>query len=118
MVGLLRLVRRQAPPDLVPPQRAILVSSAWSVATLLASGGAFALLVSDASNGTLVAILGYALAWAVGFLALPFPSGLGVREAVLVAVVGPTAPVIAASIVHRLVTIAAEGVLVVWSRLR
>ncbi|WP_380167470.1 lysylphosphatidylglycerol synthase domain-containing protein [Jannaschia sp. R86511] len=43
-----------------------------------------------AAAGTLpAAVGGYALAWVVGFLAVAAPAGVGAREAVLVAVLGP-----------------------------
>ena len=119
MVRLIRAVRPAA-ITLVPPQRAILASSAWSVATLVASGGAFALLArgTEASGPPAMLIAAYALAWVVGFLALPFPSGIGVREAVLIATIGPPAPVIAVSLIHRLIVMAAEAAMVMASRVR
>lgn len=43
-----------------------------------------------------LAIGGYALAWVVGFLAIAAPAGVGAREAVLVAVLGPVVGVSAA----------------------
>lgn len=83
----------------------------------LGHGAAFALLLgSTGSSVPLMAVPAACLAWTVGFLALPFPSGLGVREAVLLAALGgagavaaPTAAgVVAASVALRLVTIVAE----------
>jgi hypothetical protein len=50
----------------------------------------------------------------VGFLALPIPAGLGVREAVLAGVLHgefPAAVLVAASVYHRLVVIASEGIM-------
>lgn len=43
-----------------------------------------------------LAVGGYALAWVVGFLAIAAPAGIGAREAVLVAVLGPVVGVSAA----------------------
>jgi uncharacterized membrane protein YbhN (UPF0104 family) len=55
------------------------------------------------------AIFAFAAAWTVGFVALPFPSGIGVREAALVGLLGlPSEFVVAASVAHRLVTIVGE----------
>ncbi|HEX9775474.1 MAG TPA: hypothetical protein VGB83_07830 [Actinomycetota bacterium] len=104
---------------LLPPQRAITRSFTWSVGTLVASGAGFAALATavGATESFLGATAAFALAWAAGFLALPFPAGIGVREAVLTALVGPAAPVLAAAIAHRLVTIAAEAIAVGLSRL-
>ena len=57
-------------------------------------------------------------AWVIGFLVIPIPSGVGIREAVLVAIVpGATAaPLLAASLAQRLVAIAAELLAVVVNR--
>lgn len=83
-------------------------------------GAAFAVLLgSSGADVPLVAVPAACLAWTAGFLALPFPSGLGVREAVLLvalgagtAAAGPTAAgVVAASVALRLVTIVAETLL-------
>jgi uncharacterized membrane protein YbhN (UPF0104 family) len=52
-------------------------------------------------------------------VAVVFPSGLGVREGVLVAVLTvPNAPILAASIFHRLLGLAAEATLAGVSRAR
>ncbi len=64
--------------------------------------------------GIVVAAAGYAVAWAVGYVALPFPAGLGVREAALIALLGhryPSSLLVATSVVFRLVTLATEGLL-------
>lgn len=107
-----RLVRLRMPDELVPSQRAIVRSYVWNVAAIVTNGFALALLLTSlthAVSSTAVAAA-FGLAWTVGFLAVPFPSGVGVREAVLVGTVGVAGagPVIAASIAHRLVTIVAE----------
>jgi uncharacterized membrane protein YbhN (UPF0104 family) len=63
----------------------------------------------------------FAVAWTTGFLAVPFPSGIGIREGVLIAATGSpsgAASVIAASIVHRLVTMVGEIVMILFSRRR
>ena len=52
---------------------------------------------------------------------MPFPSGIGVREAVLIATVAsPTGagPGIVASVVHRLVTMLGELVMIVITKSR
>ena len=110
-----RLMKRTIPPDTVPSQSAILRSYSWSVGTLLLSGLGFAALMSSVGTERSVAFLvaAFAVAWTVGFLALPFPSGVGIREAVLIAAAssGAAAPVVSAAVAHRLVTMAAELVL-------
>jgi len=102
-----------------PSQRAILLGFAWSALGIALAGLGFALLlrslggVDPLVSGTAI----FGLAWLAGFLALPFPSGIGVREAVMLAALGSGAAVIvAASIAHRLTLIAAEAVLaaVTW----
>jgi hypothetical protein len=45
--------------------------------------------LDDSPAGFPLAVGGYALAWVVGFLAVAAPAGVGAREAVLVAVLGP-----------------------------
>ena len=57
----------------------------------------------------------------MGFLAVPFPSGIGVREAVLIATVASPSgagPVIVASVVHRLVTMLGELVMIAITKTR
>ena len=54
------------------------------------------LLVGDIAGKSLHVLLlsagGYALAWAVGFLLIPFPGGIGPREVALIAVLSPVMP--------------------------
>ncbi|HWG12517.1 MAG TPA: lysylphosphatidylglycerol synthase transmembrane domain-containing protein [Streptosporangiaceae bacterium] len=54
------------------------------------------LLVGDIAGKSLHVLLlaagGYALAWAVGFLLIPFPGGIGPRELALIAVLSPVMP--------------------------
>ena len=59
--------------------------------------GLHAWLLIGAIAGTSLHILllsagGYALAWAVGFLLIPFPGGIGPREVALIAVLSPVMP--------------------------
>jgi SAM-dependent methyltransferase len=101
--------------DLIPRQGAIVTAALWSTATMVLASASFALLLSGTTGDAVLAsaVPAFALAWTIGFLAVPFPAGLGVREAVLVAAlvgVAPTAAILAASVFLRLVAIAAEGV--------
>ena len=54
------------------------------------------LLIGDIAGKNLHILLlsagGYALAWAVGFLLIPFPGGIGPREVALIAVLSPVMP--------------------------
>jgi glycosyltransferase 2 family protein len=127
MVGLVRfagrLIRRPWPEDLIPSQRGIVRSYGEAVGSMLMGGLAFALLASSlhASSSFAAAVPAFALAWTAGFLAIPFPSGIGVREAVLIATLGPgagVAPVIAASLAQRVVTMVGEVVMILVARVR
>lgn len=110
-----RLLRRPTRPELIPPQRRLLVSFAWTLVPMVLSSLAFAILLGE--GGIVEGAGAFAAGWSVGFAAIPFPSGLGVREAVLVALAGANpASVIAASVAHRLATLVAElaGLAVAW----
>lgn len=111
------------PGDVVPTQDAILAAYAWGFGVMLTTGLAFYLLGSwfGPNIEPSTAIPGFALAWTIGFLALPIPAGLGVREAILVGVLGAgvlPGTVLAASLVYRLVSIIVEVIAVVVTRLR
>lgn len=111
-----RMFKRLPAGDMIPAQSAILKSFAWTVGTFVASGAALAVIA--ASNGAarppVGSIPAFAISWGVGFLAIPVPAGLGVREALLAVLLDPGGPaslVIVASVAHRLLTIAGEGVM-------
>lgn len=82
---------------------------------MAAQGLAFLLLVGGSLG--LEGLGAYSVAWIVGFLAVPFPAGLGIREAILIALlpVG-SAQVIAASLIQRVLAAASEGVLIFISK--
>lgn len=105
-----------------PAQGAIVRSGIWGLAPIVGFGLAFGALVHDLDPalGILAATAAFALAWAVGFAVLPVPSGLGVREAVLVVLLGGEAGVVvAASVGLRLLAIIGELVMVgITRRLR
>jgi hypothetical protein len=68
-----------------------------------------------------VGVGAFALAWLFGFLALPFPAGIGVREALLVGSLGawgPASLVVSVALVHRFLQMIAEGLLMVVARMR
>jgi glycosyltransferase 2 family protein len=106
-----RFIRRLPPPDDLPSQRAILVSSGWNAVSLTATALGFAILVQPLQNGTDLAslVLVFMVAWTAGFLVLPLPGGVGVREAVLVGLIaGAAASSVGASVAHRVINIAVE----------
>jgi len=107
---------RDASSDLVPPQRAILLTFIASVVTIatLAVGYLIVLGSFGAVDDPWLVVGAFAIAWLVGFLLVPLPSGLGAREAVLVAILHGTFPssvLVAASVYQRVVLIATEGLL-------
>jgi SAM-dependent methyltransferase/uncharacterized membrane protein YbhN (UPF0104 family) len=115
--------RRRGRPtrdELIPRQGAIVHAGLWSTATMVLASAAFALLLSGTAGEAplAAAVPAFALAWTIGFLALPFPAGLGVREAVLVATLAglvPIAAIIAAAVFLRLTAIVAEALAIVVS---
>jgi len=111
--GAHRLIRRVPDPDILPTQRRVLVSFAWSFGNAFCGSAAYAVLLhaldSDAAPGTVLSA--FALSWVVGFLVFPLPSGIGVREAVLVAVVPgvAAAALLGASLAQRSLVLASEA---------
>jgi uncharacterized membrane protein YbhN (UPF0104 family) len=107
-----RLFPRVPAPDELPSSRARLRALGWAIANLACYSGAFTLLLEgiDASVPAAGVFVAYVVSWVIGFLAIPVPSGLGVREVVLVALVPSVAagPLLAASLTQRLVVIAGE----------
>ena len=113
---LRRWMKRSTSDDVIPSQESILRSYAWGILTMLVSAAAFAVVLSsfETPASPFASVVGFAAAWTAGFLALPFPSGVGIREAVLVGVLASAAngDVIAAAVSYRLLTMVAELVLV------
>jgi SAM-dependent methyltransferase len=119
MVGLLRhgkrLVKR-LDTSAVPAQPAILRSYVWCVGAIVMFAASFTVVAQPHDAGQALAeFSAFATAWWIGFVAIPFPSGVGIREAVLVgalrASVGSGA-VLGAAVGQRLVAIAAEFTLI------
>ena len=116
-----RKVRRVPAPDTLPAQAAIVRAYAFALGNLAAYGAAFALLLADgAETNPLIAASAFCGAWIAGYLVVPVPSGLGVREAVLIAALPgmATAALLAASVAHRLLGIVAEAALAGGSRVQ
>ena len=107
---------RDVAHDLVPNQRSITIAYGASLLTLGAAGSAYLVLLGSFGpiGNPLFVIAGYASAWTVGFVAVPIPSGLGIREAVLAAILHglfPASVLVATSVYLRLVLVVTEGVL-------
>ena len=91
----LRIIRRPAldtPLSLGGMARAV----GWTALGWACYGAHAWLLIGDIAGKSLHILLlsagGYALAWAVGFLLIPFPGGIGPREIALIAVLSPVMP--------------------------
>jgi uncharacterized membrane protein YbhN (UPF0104 family) len=80
---------------------------------MVLSGAALALILDPTAGSILRIVPAFAASWAAGFALVPIPAGLGVREAVLVALLPSygAAAIVAASLLHRLATLTAELVL-------
>jgi uncharacterized membrane protein YbhN (UPF0104 family) len=107
---------RDASNDLVPPQRSIILAIAQGVVAVatLAIGYAVVLGGFGPLQDPWLVVSAFAIAWLVGFVLVPLPSGLGAREAVLIGLLHglfPTSVLVAASVFHRIVQIVTEGVL-------
>jgi len=115
-----RLIRRVPDPDVLPTQRRILVCFAWSLGNAITGSAAYAVLLSgqDTDANPVSVASAFALSWVVGFLVFPLPSGIGVREAVLVAVVpgASSAALLAASLALRFLVLASELVATVGNQ--
>jgi glycosyltransferase 2 family protein len=108
-----RVVSRLPEPDALPPKPAIVAAYLWGIGNMVAYGAAFAVLLTDITNvNPFIAGAALCAAWVAGYLVVPVPSGLGVREAVLVAALpASAASLVTASVAHRLLGIIAEAML-------
>jgi glycosyltransferase 2 family protein len=116
---LLALARRRLPgldaADLVPAPGTVALLTVGYAAYWAVTGLAFAALVASAyrlpPGDVPLVVAAYAAAYAVGFLSLLTPAGLGVREGVLVvalAPVLPAGPALVVALVSRAWTMLAE----------
>lgn len=96
----------------VPPTALLWRSCLLSTVPILLSGGAFASLAGlwAEPSKALSAVGAFSLAWAVGFVALPVPSGLGIREVILASLLPriPLPSIVGFSLAHRFATLLAE----------
>ena len=108
---LARLTRRDLREDLIPDQRHLIRALMWAIIGVLCSAIAFTVLASGSiADPAWVVVSAFAFAFTVGFLAVPFPSGIAIRETVLALILPGTglATIVAISAVHRLVAMGAE----------
>ncbi len=113
MAVLERIPRLRDMADAVPAQSAVLRSFGWSVVNMTATATAFVLLLDAVDpdvHASFRLVGAFALAWVIGFLIVPLPSGLGARELVIYALAPGVAgaAVVTASVMHRFATIVAE----------
>ncbi len=111
-------ISRRVPDATHLPTTATIGRSAiWAMLNMAATSMVFTVVVRSVAPGTAVLAVfsAFAAAWVIGFLLVPFPSGLGVREAVLLVAVPSLSPaeLLAASLAHRVVTVLAEVVVTV-----
>jgi glycosyltransferase 2 family protein len=115
MRRLAAVSRRLDPGALEPPSQGALIAAAVRciVCILALAGGFVVLLPGSLVGGDVAGAIGvFALAWVIGFVLIPLPAGLGVREFVLVVgLAGSQTPadVLTASVVARLLLIVVEG---------
>ncbi|MDQ1712668.1 MAG: putative heme transporter [Frankiaceae bacterium] len=85
----------------------LLATAAWAVL-----GAALWAGVGHRAGDGLVVATAFAAAWAVGFLALPVPAGIGVREAVLVVLLEPslgTSGALSFAVLTRVLHVVSDG---------
>ena len=115
-----RAIPRIPTSDQLPRQIDILLFYTWALVTISSLCGGYTILLLSVTDGAPAATVfcAFALSWAVGFLAVPIPAGVGVREAVLVAAIPnvATAPLLSASLALRLLTITTEIMAFVGNR--
>jgi uncharacterized membrane protein YbhN (UPF0104 family) len=124
MAGVLdlarRVIHRIPKADQLPTQRGILIFYGLALITIGALSAAYAVLLRSLTNDaeSPFVVCAFAAAWVIGFLAVPIPAGVGIREAVLVALLPDvgTAPLLAASLALRLLTIVTELVALVGNK--
>jgi len=116
-----RVVSRLRRIGPLPAQRALTRGFALQVVFALLQGVSFAVLLRSLDHDVpFAAAMGAnALAFGLGLLALPVPSGLLVREGLLIAILHPVAgaaTVVTAAVVQRLTAIGAEVVMLAANR--
>jgi uncharacterized membrane protein YbhN (UPF0104 family) len=96
------------------------ISAALALVGMAFLSAGFAILAVSAEGmpNPVLLVGAFALAWVVGYLIVPFPAGLGLREAALVVILGSLAPsygsVLAAAVIQRLCQVVAEVIAVAF----
>lgn len=115
-----RISHRVPDGDHLPDTPTIARSWAWAAVNMTATSLSFVLIVRSLAPDVALAptFAGFAAAWVIGFLVIPVPSGLGVREAVLLVSVPGLDPavIVAASLAHRIATVIAEVLVTAGNR--
>jgi len=109
-----RVIRRLPPPDALPDQPAILRCYVMNLVSQVVYAAAFVLLLSDLADvDGVAAAAAFCAGWGLGYAALPLPSGVLVREGVLLAVLPGLAigSVLASAVAHRVTSFVAEALL-------
>lgn len=98
------------------PLRAVIATAAWLVISFLLIGLSFHMIVAATAPVALspLSTIGvFAIAWAAGYAVPGAPAGLGIREAILVAWLGPMVgggAAIACAALHRIVTAIVDAI--------
>ncbi|MEX0699305.1 MAG: lysylphosphatidylglycerol synthase domain-containing protein [Acidimicrobiia bacterium] len=105
----------------LPNRLRVLQAYALTLLSFVSLGSGFAMIFSAFGTGAPwgMLIAAFAVAWTVGFLAVPLPAGVGAREAMLVLLLSTWAApgvVLAVTLLHRFATMLAELVLFVCLR--
>jgi hypothetical protein len=116
-----RLIHRIPEPEELPTQRDILASYGWGVLTTGSLAVAYTIMLCSVESSTdpWSIFCAFAASWVIGFLAVPIPAGVGVREAVLVGLLPGVGagPLLAVSLALRLLSIIAELLALAGNRL-
>ena len=107
-----KVLRKDLDHAILPDQAGVWRSVLWAIPGLGFSGAAFAILAVASGLGAnpIQAAAGFVLAWVIGFLVIPIPAGLGIREAAIAFLVaGDPASTLVAAVLFRLVVVATEG---------
>lgn len=117
-----RITGREISEDALPSQEAIIRSYLFGLGSVIVGSAAFAVLLESFHTrvSAAEATTAFALAWTAGFVAIPFPSGLGIREAVLIGALatGLGSPIVSAAVAQRIVLMVGELVVVLSTNVR
>jgi hypothetical protein len=96
-----------------PDKASTVRAYAWTLVGFVAMGTSFAIVLRALGSSApwLTVIAAFAVAWTIGFLAVPLPAGVGAREGILLALLAPwsgTGVIIAASLLQRFASMLAE----------